>query len=86
MRRDDEVRQRLGAAARDRERFFVRLVDVGVATGEVDPDDRPVVRELVRALLMGVTEASSETPEQMQRAVDGVKGLLRGTLLRPVRP
>jgi AcrR family transcriptional regulator len=86
MRRDDEVRERLGAAARDRERFFVRLVDVGVATGEVDPDDRPVVRELVRALLMGVTEASSETPEQMQRAVDGVKGLLRGTLLRPVRP
>jgi AcrR family transcriptional regulator len=83
LRRDDEVRARLGAAAAGREQFFVRLVDVGVATGEIDPADRPLVVELVRAVLIGLTQVSSETPERMRQAVDGVKGLLRGTLLRP---
>ena len=83
LRRNDEVRRRIGAAAMDRERFFVRLVDVGIETGEIRPDQRPVVAELVRMLLIGLTEASAESPEQLARAVDGVKGLLRGTLLRP---
>ena len=83
LRRHDEVRDRLGPAAAGRERFFVRLVDVGVETGEIDSADRPVVAELVRALLIGLTEGSSESPEKLRRAVDGVKRLLRGTLLQP---
>lgn len=81
MRRHPEVAERLAKYSAEREQFFVDVVDVGVATGEIAPADKPLVVAFVRAVLIGLTETGSEDPRQYRQAIDGVVKLLEGTLL-----
>jgi AcrR family transcriptional regulator len=81
MRRHAEIRDRLSAHAERRDDFFVRLVDAGVAAGEVAAPNRPLVIEFLRTILVGLTDGVSEDTEQHKRAVTSIKMLLRGQLL-----
>lgn len=81
-RRHPAVAERLSRYAEAREQFFVDIVDVGVATGEIDVVHKPEMVEFVRTVLVGLTETVGMSPAQHRRAVDAVTGLLRGTIFR----
>jgi len=83
MRRHPEVADRLSGAVRQRERFFVDLVDVGIETGEIDPADRGLVAEFIRTILLGLTDGSTPSLEHRRRAIDGIRALVRGDLIHP---
>jgi len=83
MRRFTEIADRLAHAESARDEFFVGVVDVGVATGEVRPADRERMVEFIRVMLIGLTEGASETSTQHRRAIDAIRALLRGELLLP---
>lgn len=83
MRRFPEIRSKLARTVRRRDRFFVDIVDVGVATGEIAVENRDSFAELIRVLLIGLTEGGTESVEQHRRAIDGIKALLRGRLIMP---
>ncbi len=83
MRRFPEISERLARADAARDEFFVGVVDAGVVTGEVRPDDRERMVEFIRIMLIGLTEGASETTAQHRCAIDAIRGLLRGDLLRP---
>jgi AcrR family transcriptional regulator len=83
-RRHPAIDERLSRYAEAREQFFVDIVDVGVATGEIDVDDKPAMVEFVRTVLIGLTETVGMSPDQHRQAIDAVTGLLRGTIFHPV--
>lgn len=85
-RRHEEVRERLARAVAERDRFFLALVDVGIETGEIAENDRPLVREFIRIVLVGLTEGTSGSVTQQRMAIDAVKAMLRGQLITPVDP
>ena len=86
MRRFSEIAERLAHAEAAREEFFVGVVDVGVATGEVRPADRARVVQFIRIMLIGLTEGASETSTQHRCAIDAIRALLHGELLQPPSP
>lgn len=83
MRRFPEIAERLARADAARDDFFVRIVDTGVATGEVRPDDRERMVEFIRIMLIGLTEGASQGTAQHRCAIDAIRALLRGDLLAP---
>jgi hypothetical protein len=82
MRRFPEIADRLARADAARDEFFVSIVDTGVATGEVHPADREGVVEFIRIMLIGLTEGTSQGTAQHRCAIDAIRALLRGDLLR----
>lgn len=85
MRRLPELAGRLGEVVAARDAFFIGIVDVGVATGELRAADRDRMVEFFRVVLIGMTEGLSETPARHRDAIDAVSALLRGELIRPPR-
>ncbi len=85
MRRYPEIAERLARADAARDDFFVGIVDTGVATGEVRPEDRERLVEFIRIMLIGLTEGASQDATQHRCAIDAVLGLLRGDLLAPAQ-
>jgi len=83
MRRFTEIADRLAHAEAAHDEFFVGVVDVGVATGEVRPADRERMVEFIRVMLIGLTEGASETSAQHRCAIDAIRALLHGDLLLP---
>jgi AcrR family transcriptional regulator len=83
MRRHPEIRERLGEHAERRDGFFVRLVDAGVASGEITTQHRALVNEFVTMILIGLTDGVSEDPTRHERAVSSIKLVLRGRLITP---
>jgi AcrR family transcriptional regulator len=81
MARSDELRVVLTPEMTMRAGFVARMVDNGVVTGEIRPDDRATVRVLVRMLFVGLTDAVSSDPRQHRLAVDGIRALLEGRLV-----
>jgi len=81
MRRRPEIEALLRSEAERRDDFFVRLVDGGVATGEIDRTNRPFVVEFVRIVLIGLTDGVSHDYTRHKRAVTSIKRVLRGDLL-----
>jgi AcrR family transcriptional regulator len=82
MRRFPEIADRLAAAVAARDEFFVGIVEAGVASGEVDPDDRDRLVEFIRVMLIGLTEGASGTTAQHRCAVEAIVSLLHGRLVR----
>ncbi len=64
--------------------FFDRLIDLGVETGEIAEEDRPLVASLLRTITVGLTDAVSSDPARHRQAVDGINRLLAGNLVKPV--
>lgn len=81
MRRHPEIDEALRADAERRDDFFVRLVDIGVAEGEIAKADRPFVIEFVRIILVGLTDGVSHDTKRHKRAVTSIKRVLRGEIL-----
>lgn len=63
--------------------FYDDLVDLGVRSGEIDIADRERVLALIRVVLVGLTDAVSHDVELHRLAVDGLKLLIEGKLIRP---
>ncbi|MEP7115569.1 MAG: TetR/AcrR family transcriptional regulator [Ilumatobacteraceae bacterium] len=84
MRRNPELRKALQKSDVKRASFFDSIIDVGLETGEIDPSNRDQVSALVFTLLVGLTDAVSDDISQHRLAVDGIKALLAGKLIRPV--
>jgi AcrR family transcriptional regulator len=84
LRRNPDLKKALQRQALARQRFFDDIVEVGVATGEIDPSDRENVSAFVMTILIGLTDAVSNDRVRHRRAVDGIKALIDGKLLRPV--
>jgi AcrR family transcriptional regulator len=81
LRRFPEVAECLERPVAARDEFFVSIVDAGVASGEVRPQDRERTVELIRILLIGLTEGGSESPERHRLAIESIRVLLRGELI-----
>jgi len=84
VRQDPDVAERLGNQVRQRDRFFLNLVDVGIETGEIAPEDRRLVGEFIRLVLVGMIEGVADSASQHERAIDAVTRLLDGELIRPL--
>ena len=81
MRRHPEILARLGEHANRRDDFFVRLVDAGVANGEISKRNRLFVIEFVAMILIGLTDGLSDDPKRHERAITSIKMALHGDLL-----
>lgn len=84
MRRHPELDAPLRESTVARTNFFDRMVELGERTGEIDPGDGDRVRALLLTLLIGLTDAVSGSRTQHRNAVDGIKALVEGKLIRPI--
>ena len=81
IRRHPEIADHLRTVAAARERFFTDMVDCGVETGEIRPDDQQLVQEFIRVILVGLTEGTSDSIARQKRAIESILGVVRGTLI-----
>ena len=63
--------------------FFGDLIELGVANGEIQPENARTMFDVISAVMMGLVSASSDNPETHARAVAGFKALVSGTLIDP---
>jgi AcrR family transcriptional regulator len=84
MRRHPELRDALRHTTGGRRDFLDRMMRVGERTGEIDPAERQRVRGVLVTILIGLTDAVSENPERHRDAIDGIKSLVDGKLIRPL--
>jgi AcrR family transcriptional regulator len=82
VRRTPVLSRAIARPAMRRDRFIHNLVEVGVRTGELAPDDRTKAEALLLALLIGLVDAVSDSPITHRRAVDAMKALFGGKLVR----
>jgi AcrR family transcriptional regulator len=66
-----------------RQSFFDKLVNFGVRTGEIAKSDRVMVRGTLLSFLIGLNDAMSDDEHLHSEAIDGMRALLDGGLLRP---
>jgi AcrR family transcriptional regulator len=67
-----------------RQGFFDSLIALGIRTGEIDADDSPQIAALIRTVMIGLVDAVSDDQRLHAEAVDGIKRLLEGKLIRPL--
>jgi AcrR family transcriptional regulator len=82
VRRNPELRSLFKPSTIRRERFIQNLVDIGVATGELDAADSDRTAALIRAVLVGLVDAVSDDPVIHRAAIDALKLLVEGKLIR----
>jgi len=82
VRRNPELGSMFGPINVRRDDFFEALVDLGIATGEIDADDRARVLALIRVILIGLVDAVSDDQTTHRTAVEGIKRLIEGKLIR----
>lgn len=83
VRRHPELRGALSRDTENRMRFFESIVDIGIRTGEIDEADKAKVKVLIRTIMTGLTDAVSHDDGVHLMAIQAVKQLLEGKLLRP---
>jgi AcrR family transcriptional regulator len=84
MRRHADIAAELSQHAERRERFFVRLVDAGIASGEIPAENRSHMIAFVTTILIGLTDGVSDDSARHERAITSIKMVLRGQMLTPV--
>jgi AcrR family transcriptional regulator len=80
-RRNPELRAALRGSTRRRNRFIGDLVDLGVACGQLREQDRERATALVLVLLIGLTDAVSDSPIAHRAAVEAMHVAIAGTLV-----
>lgn len=85
MRRHPEIQALLGEHSSRRDDFFVRLVDAGVASGEISKKNRAFMNEFVAMILIGLTDGVSDDAKRHERAITAIKLALRGQLITPTK-
>ena len=83
-RRHPEISEALGDSITTRERFFMDIVEAGIASGEVRREDAELLQEFIRLILVGLTDGANHALEQQRRAIDSIMAVVRGELVRPV--
>lgn len=83
IRRHPEIAKHLRVGAAARERFFLSIVECGIETGEIAPEDRALVQEFIRVILVGLTEGTSDSIERQRRAIESIMAVVRGSLIKP---
>jgi AcrR family transcriptional regulator len=81
-RRHPEIAEALGSFDGRRDRFYRRMVDRGVPTGEITKGDEKMVLALVTTVLIGLTDAVSHDARQHRLAVDALTSMFEGRLVR----
>jgi len=82
MRRFPELGDRLERHVARTDRYFLDMIDLGIATGEIDAADRGLAAEFLRIVLTGLTDAGSWNTNR--RSIDALDALLHGRLIRPI--
>jgi AcrR family transcriptional regulator len=86
MRRNPELAAALRDASVARQGLFDDIVACGVKTGEIAAVDKARVSALVLTLLVGLTDGVSGSVPAQLLAIDAIKALLDGTLIRRPKP
>ena len=84
VRRHEEVRALVADALAERERYFFAIVERAVETGEITDGDQALAWEFIRLLLVGITEGAANPIEEQTLAIEAIKAMLDGRLIRPV--
>jgi AcrR family transcriptional regulator len=84
MRRSPELAERLARSVARTDHYFLAMIDIGIASGEINPSDRALVAEFMRIVLTALTDAGSTSAEPHRRSIDALDALLHGRLIRPV--
>lgn len=82
VRRNPELRSVFKTATVRREKFIENLVEIGVKSGELDVTNRARTIALIRTMLIGLVDAVSDDPATHRAAVDALKLLIEGKLIR----
>ncbi len=83
LARHPDLVEAVNTAWNRRDGFFAELVDAGIASGEVEAADRKVVLDTVGTIMAGLIVVSHGMPVVQTRAVQGLKRLLAGALIKP---
>lgn len=83
MARHAELRAGLEERRRPATMMVRRLIDDGVATGEIPPEKKDAAFGFARTILVGLNDAVSHDLREQRAAIDGILGVLEGTLLEP---
>jgi AcrR family transcriptional regulator len=81
--RHDDLRLHMGR--RESAGIISRMADQAVATGEIVPSRRRELTAFMSTVLAGLTDAMSEDLNAHRVAVDAVRSVLAGELIRPPR-
>lgn len=80
--RYDELRQAMRDSMSTNPDVSVTLAETAARTGEVDQSMIPTLRAVLRLIFVGLVDAVSDDIAVHRRAVDGVKLLIEGRLIR----
>ncbi len=83
MKRRMDLQQALLERASHRDQFFERIIDSGVRSGEIAPENRPLVQVFITAVIAGMTDALSDDQAVHLRAIEAVRAVLSGDLVQP---
>ena len=84
--RHPELEKAMGRRRWAANEIVVGLVDTGITTGEFAPSRRAEATALIRAILVGLNDSVSHDLGQQRAAIQGIRALLEGSLIRPVQP
>ena len=84
--RHPEMAAALSPRSTQREDFFTRLIDIGVKTGEIDEQQRSFALAFLLTVLVGLTDAVSGDNAQHKQAIEAIKMVMTGDLLRSPLP
>ena len=84
--RHPEMAAALSPRSTHREVFFTRLIDIGVKTGEIDEQQRSFALAFLLTVLVGLTDAVSADNAQHKQAIEAIKMVMTGDLLRSPLP
>ncbi|MBJ7292783.1 MAG: TetR/AcrR family transcriptional regulator [Ilumatobacteraceae bacterium] len=84
--RHPEMAAALLPRSTQREDFFTRLIDIGVKTGEIDEQQRSFALAFLLTVLVGLTDAVSGDNAQHKQAIEAIKMVMTGDLLRSPLP
>lgn len=85
MKRRPDLADALNERFEYRQRFFENIIDVGVRTGEIRPSQRELVSVFIIAMVTGMTDALSDDQTVHAHAIEAVRCIIAGELIRPPR-
>lgn len=85
MRRRPELSEALQHRFEYRQGFFDRMVDAGVASGEIPAEQRAMVSAFILTVITGMTDALSDDQELHAQAIDAIRAVIAGSLIQPPR-
>jgi len=84
--RHPEMAAAISPRSTQREVFLTRLIDIGVKTGEIDEQQRSFALAFLLTVLVGLTDAVSGDNAQHKQAIEAIKMVMTGDLLRSPLP